>query len=76
MIVRNIPDRVMKRLQGLAKAQGLSVEALARRALAEAAERQDRWAAFLRWAQAFHRRPGPTAPAGTGARLIREDRGR
>ncbi len=77
IVVRNIPEGVMRELRRAAKQRGGSVEALVRDTLTQFADRRSRWAEFARWSDEFlarQRRRGRGGP--TAAQLIREDRER
>ncbi len=77
MIVRNIPDSVMRELRQAAKDRGTSVESLVRDTLAQFANRRRQWADFARWSEEFvARQRGRRWTGPTAAEMIREDRER
>lgn len=77
MVVRNIPEQVMESLKALARAERVSVEELARRALAQAGEEGRRWRSFVGWAERGLKHQGRRhAPGVESAKLIRADRER
>ena len=75
IVVRNIPEGIMRELRRAARERGRSGEGLVRETLTELADRRNRWAEFARWSDEFlarQRRRGGVGP--TAAELIREDR--
>jgi len=77
MVVRNIPQQVMDNLRALAQAERVSVEELARRALAEAGEEGRRWRDFVRWSERrLAKQRGRSGRSAGSANLIRADRER
>ena len=77
ILVRKIPDDVMKDIRRAAAAGGLSVEEYARRVLAQQADHTNRWREFLQWSREFRRsqrKGGHNLPSTT--ELIRSDRER
>ncbi len=78
LLVRRISEDVMDNLRTEAKAEGISVEELARRILRDQTERRVRWRAFADWSVRFTESQKSSAnqrePSST--RVIRRDRDR
>ena len=78
LLVRKIPEDVMNNLRTEAKAEGISVEELARRILRDQTERRARWRAFADWSVGFTGSQKPSARRGgpSSTRVIRQERDR
>lgn len=77
LLVRKIPDDVMRDIRTAAKAEGLSMEEFARQVLTSQVSKRARWLEFFEWSKAFtdsQRKEG--APKYSTTKMIREDRRR
>ena len=75
LLVRRIPERVMRDLKALAADRGVSLEEYMRQLCAEMTDTRTRWRAFSRWSREFlAKQPPPRSGEPSGTQLIREDR--
>lgn len=75
LLVRRIPEHVMRDLKAIAADHGVSLEEYVRQMLSGATDTRARWRAFARWSREFLAKQPPSRPGEpSGAQLIREDR--
>ena len=75
LLVRRIPERVMRDLKAIAADRGVSLEEYMRQLCAEMTDTRARWRTFSRWSREFlAEQPPPRPGEPLGTQLIREDR--